>query len=142
MINRVEEILVRGCKILEQLFSKHGFAYMVLDAGESSGGQFALGEFRRGGRRLVFHFRHSLGMVTYHFNSLSMSHQEYMRSDIGRPNASHHPGFSSDPMDSFRHLQLDLEEHCVDFLEGSDECLRRRIEDALATPYVKPGLPD
>jgi hypothetical protein len=71
----------------------------------------------------MFHFRHSLGMVTYHLDSLSMSHQEYMRSVIGRPNASHYPGFSDDPMDAFRHLQLDLEEHYVDFLEGSDENL-------------------
>jgi len=114
----------------------------VLDAGQSSGGHFASGEFKRGERKLVIHFRHSLGMVTYHLDSLSMSHQEYMRSVIGRANASHYPGFSSDPMDAFRHLQLDLEEHCVDFLQGSDERLRRRIEDALAISHVKSGLPD
>jgi len=30
MINRAEEMLVRGSKILEPLFSKHGFDYMAL----------------------------------------------------------------------------------------------------------------
>lgn len=80
-------------------------------------------------------------MVTYHLGSRSMFHRAYMRSVLGRPNASHYPGFSSDPLDAFRDLYLDLEEHCVEFLEGTDDCLSKRIDDATAA-VDKPGLPE
>jgi hypothetical protein len=133
--------LVLGSSLLEPLFLKHGFVYRTLDAGNSSGGRFASGEFRKGTRRLEFHFRYSLGMVTYHLGSRSMSHQEYMKSVLGRPNASHYPGFSSDPLDAFRDLYLDLEEHCTEFLEGSDDRLLHRIDEAQAQPSDKPMLP-
>ena len=134
--------LVLGSNILEPLFLKHSFVYRALDADSSSGGQFASGEFRKGSRWLEFHFRHSLGMVTYHLGSHSMSHQEYMRSVLERPNASHYPGFSSDPLDAFRHLYLDLEEHCAEFLEGTDDCLLHRIEEAQARRNDRPMLPE
>jgi hypothetical protein len=142
MNNKAKEWLERGAELLKPLFLRYGFAYRTLNDGDSSGGQFAYGEFRKGARRMEFHFRYSLGLVTYKLNSHSMSHQEYMRSMLGKPNASQYPGFSTDPMDAFRHLRFDLEEHCADFFEGTDECLLRRIEDALAEPIQKSGLPD
>jgi hypothetical protein len=138
----VRTLLESGSELLKPLLVRHGFAYRTLAAGNSSGGQFAGAEFRRQSRRLEYHFRYSLGMVRYHLDAHSMAHQEYMRSVIGRPNAGHYPGFSSDPIDAFRDLLLDLEEYCIDFLEGSDQILLRRIENALAKPYVKPGLPE
>jgi hypothetical protein len=141
MNNDAVQILALGSSLLEPLLLRHGFTYTALDAGNSSGGQFASGEFRKGTRRLQFHFRHSLGMVTYHLGSRSMSHQEYMRSVLGKPNASHYPGFSSDPLDAFRHLHLDLEEHGIDFLEGTDDFLLRHIEDAQAHTNDGPKLP-
>jgi hypothetical protein len=30
------------------------------------------------------------------------------------------PGFSSEPLDGFRHLLGDLKQHCLDFLAGAD----------------------
>ncbi len=136
------ENLVLGSHLLEPLFLKHGFVFSTLNAGSSSGGRFASGEFRKAHRRLEFHFRHSLGMVTYHLGSRSMSLEDYMRSVLGRPNASHYPGFSSDPLDAFRHLYLDLEEHCAEFLEGSDDYHLHRIEDAPAWRSDRPTLPE
>lgn len=135
------EILVEGSKLLEPVLLRHGFEFTLIDSGKSSGGEFASGEFRRGGRVLEFHFRHSLGMVTYHLDSRSISHQEFMRSVLQKPNGSHYPGFSNDPLDAFRHLRLDLEEHCMDFLEGSDDVLLERIEDARSLPVDRPKLP-
>src|SRR5580704_5077499 len=111
MENRAEEILDRGTRLLQPLFLKHRFTYSKLNAGNSSGGPFARGEFQRGTRKLVLHFRYSLGMVTYHLDSRSISHQDYMRSVMGIANASHYPGFSSDPLDGFLHLLADLKEH-------------------------------
>ena len=91
---------------------------------------------------MEYHFRYSLGLVTYHLNSLSISHFKYLRSVLGRPNASHYPGFSSEPIDAFGDLHLDLEEYCADFLERTDDCLSRWIEDALANPSEGHGLPE
>ena len=142
MSNNPVEMLAVGSVLLEPLLFKHGFSYRTLDAGNSSGGQFASGEFTKGSRRLEFHFRHSLGMVTYNLGSRSMSHQEYMHSVLRRPNASHYPGFSSDPLDGFRHLYLDLEEHCAEFLEGTDDCLLQRIDDANARKVDRLTLPE
>jgi hypothetical protein len=71
-----------------------------------------------------------------------MIHQDFMRSVIGKPNSGHYPGFSNDPLDGFRQLLLDLQECGADFLSGTDECLRNRIEAANNLPPVKLGLPD
>src|SRR5580698_6123662 len=100
MSNKAEEWLVHGSDLLRPLLMGHGFTYRTLNTGNSSGGQFAAGEFIRGTRRLEFHFRYSLGLVSYHLDSRSIFHQEYMRSVLGKPNASHYPGFSSEPMDT------------------------------------------
>ena len=140
--SKAEEMLQRGAALLAPLLLSHGFSFTAVDRGGSSGGHFATGEFRRGTRKLEFHFRHSLGMVTYHLDTRSMSHQQYMRSIHGSFNASHYPGFSNDPLDDFRHLLLDLEEHGSDFLDGTDACLLGRFNDALALPSERPGLPD
>jgi hypothetical protein len=37
MSNRVEEILVRGSKILEPLFSRYGFTYIALKQAADNG---------------------------------------------------------------------------------------------------------
>ena len=141
MANHAEEILQHGSVLLAPLLLKHGFLFKTLDTGSSSGGHFASGEFKRGTRKLEFHFRHSLGMVTYHFADRSMTHQQYMRSVNGSLAASHYPGFSSDPMDAFQHLLLDLEEYGSDFLAGTDDCLLRRLNHALALPSEGFGPP-
>ena len=137
-----EEMLRGGSSILEPLLLKHGFSFLALDAGSSSGGRFATGAFCRATRRLELHFRHSLGMVTYHLGNRSMSHEAYMRSVLGVPFASHYPGFSDDPLDAFRHRHFDLEKHGQEFLDGTDSCFLRRMDDALAIskrPSYLPG---
>jgi len=64
--NHAEEMLRHGAALLAPLLLKHGFIFKTLDTGISSGGHFASGKFKRGTRRLEFHFRQSLGIVTYH----------------------------------------------------------------------------
>jgi hypothetical protein len=142
MTNDAEEILDQGSALLAPLLHPQGFAFKILEAGNSSGGRFASGEFTRGNRRLELHFRHSLGMVAYHLESRSISHEDYMCSVLGKHFASHYPGFSGDPLDAFRDLGLDLKEHGADFLEGSDSVLLHRFDDALAHVKSRPRLPD
>jgi hypothetical protein len=142
MTDRAKELLQRGSAFLAPLLLKHGFLFKALTAGGSSGGSYASGEFKRSARRLELHFRYGLGMVTYHLADRSMTHQQYMRSVHGGLDRSYYPGFSSDPLDAFQHLLRDLEEHGSEFLIGTDECLLRRIEVALAMPERESGPPD
>jgi hypothetical protein len=69
-----------------------------------------------------------------------MTHQQYNvfgTRKFGRKPLS---GFSGDLLDAFQHLLLDLEECGSDFLVETDDCLLRRIDDALASPIQKSGL--
>ena len=86
--------------------------------------------FAAANRALELHFRHSLGLVRYHIGSSSIVHEDYMWSAIGRRHASEYPGFSTDPLDGFRHLLHDLESHGTDFLQGSDAEFLRHLQSA------------
>jgi hypothetical protein len=116
-----EEILAVGCGVLESVLTPHGFTWAPGGSGQSSGGSFASGSFVRGNRRLELHFRHSLGLVTYHVGQRALDHAAYMQSVLGAKGANQYPGFSSDPIDAFRHLAHDLRGFCQSFLVGSDE---------------------
>ncbi len=119
----------------------HGFVYVPGSAGVGSGGAFATGEFRRGSRRLELHYRGSLGLVAYHAGDLTLSHKDYMWSVLGEPWKSAYPGFSNDPLDSFRHLRADLESYCIDFLAGSDIAFAAHIQRAEALKNATSRLP-
>jgi len=136
-----EEILRLGADLLGTLLVPKGFTFEMLGAGKGSGGTFAFGHFRRGERRLEFHFRYTLGMVRYHLGSSSMSHEDYMYAVLGAWHATRYPGFSNDFMDGFRDLLADLKEYGVEFLGGNDDCLMRRIEQANLLAKSKPRLP-
>lgn len=137
-----ERTLLRGSELLKPTFSEHGFVFAQIGADRGSGGPFASAEFRRNGRRCELHFRWSLGLVTYHIGTESISHEEYMCSVLGKPNLSHYPGFSSDPLDAFHHLREDLQNYCKEFLEGSDEIFLSRISDARVRWLAQTKLPN
>jgi hypothetical protein len=116
-----EESLAAGCAVLAPILALQGFVWVPGASGHSSGGDFASGSFIRGTRRLELHFRHSLGLVTYHVGDTSLDHEAYMRVVLGAKGGNQYPGFSSDPIDGFRHLAHDLSEFCQSFLGGPDE---------------------
>lgn len=135
------EVLMAGVKLLQSFMNSYGFVYTPTHSGIGSGGKFASGEFRRENRRLELHFRHSLGLVTYHVGSVSISHDEYMWSVLGRRWASKYPGFSDDPLDGFRSLLVDLEQHGTDFLAGSESDFLKRVEHFRELKRHAPRLP-
>jgi hypothetical protein len=137
-----EEVVLQGAELLKPLFAKYGFVQGPLTKGESSGGRFASAEFRKGDRRFEFHFRSSLGMVTYRLGSQSISHQEYMCSILGKPNMSRYPGFAGEPLEAFRNLRDDILDYCGEFLEGTTTTFIRRIENARTCWSHIPKLPD
>ncbi|HEX4948070.1 MAG TPA: hypothetical protein VFZ34_15465 [Blastocatellia bacterium] len=119
------EILHTGCGILDLVMKPHGFSFVAGMAGRGSGGNFASGVYVCGERRLELHFRGSLGLVTYHWGDASVSHQFYMQMLLGKIGGNQYPGFSTDPLDGFRHLAYDLQRFADDFLKGDGEVLRR-----------------
>jgi hypothetical protein len=135
------EILKAGVQILKSLMSEHRFSDALTAAGRGSGGAYASAEFLRGDRRLEVHFRYSLGLVTYHVGNLSLSHEDYMWSVMGKRGASHYPGFSNDPLDGFRDLRRDLEEYGAAFLTGPDSDFLKCAKDAASLKVSGPRLP-
>lgn len=126
----VAQILQAGCEILDSALLPHGFVRSPPESGPSHGGPFACTWYVRGNRRLEVHFRWSLGLVSYHLGAASLPHERYMLAKLGRGGGNQYPGFSTDPLDGFRHLRHDLEHHCSEFLSGSDEAFLRVIESA------------
>ena len=115
------ELLDGGCQILNEVMLPYGFIFEEKPSGESSGGAFASGEYIKGQRSLEIHLRYSLGRVSYHMGSISLTHEDYMRALLGKSGQNKYPGFSDDPLDGFRCLKYDLKHFCHDFLDGSVE---------------------
>jgi hypothetical protein len=119
-----KEILAKGVLLLEPVLTTHNFSFVLREEGASSGGAFAAGEFVRGDRRLEPHFRHSLGLVTYHVGAAHVSHVGYME-ELGVREQAAYPGFSSDPFDGFRHLADDIDRFASDFVAGNGSMVMR-----------------
>jgi len=128
--SEAQQTLNAGVEVLDGLMRSHGFVYRATAAGKSSGGRFAVGKFQRGNRILELHYRYSLGLVTYRVGHLTLSHEDYMWSVLGRRWATNYPGFSKEPLDGFQHLLEDLKLYCVDFLSCPDAAFARHVERA------------
>jgi hypothetical protein len=87
----------------------------------------------RGERKLELHFRHSLGLVTYHLGAVSVPYEEYMRAARAEGDRRY-PGFSDDPLQAFRDLAHDLDRHGQVFLSGSDAEFREVLDWVAAHP--------
>jgi hypothetical protein len=142
LVNDKTNLLKSGAELLASLLAPKGFTFEIPGCGKGSGATFAFGQFQRAERGLEFHFRYSLGMVSYHLGPRSMSHEDYMHAVLGKRNASKYPGFSNQPLDAFRDLLSDLREHGSDFLDATDDCLLKRIEQANLLAKTRPHLPD
>ncbi len=112
-----KDALVEGAKILKPALSPYGFRFRFRESGLGSGGNFASGAFVRRDRQLELHFRWSLGLVRYHVDKDSASHEFYMR-ELSVWDQCQYPGFSDDPNEAFRGLAHDLG-FAQDFLTGS-----------------------
>jgi hypothetical protein len=126
------EILRSGAEILSTFMTSMGFVYIQERAGRGSGGDFASGAYVREDRKLEIHYRHSLGLVTYHIGTSLLRHETLMRALLGPEGGNHYPGFSDDLLDAFRDLLYDLEHFAVDFLSGPGNIFKQCVLDAQA----------
>ena len=127
MTTKPQDLLDRGAAELAEVLAPAGFVFARTDDDSSSGGPFAIGEFRRDDRRLELHVRHALGLVRYHFGELSLSHEELVRGVRGLNGISEeaqYPGFSNDPGAGFRHLRVDINRFGDVFLTGGKKSFR------------------
>jgi hypothetical protein len=123
MKNQATEMLQRGREHIDPIMTEHSFTWEQMWAGKSSGGISDSGRYVKGDRSLELHFRHSLGLVTYHIGDLSLKHEEYMR-QCAPLGGAQYPGFSDNPLEGFKHLAHDLYAYATDFLSGTGEQLR------------------
>src|SRR6266851_3186058 len=124
------DILREGLTVLDPMLRAHSFSFAEGQAGPSSGGPFASGVYVNGHRRLEIHFRHSLGLVTYHFDGRSVDHECYMRAVLGDAGGNRYPGFSEDPLSAFKNLAYDLESFAAGFLNGDSKEFARCVSVA------------
>lgn len=129
MESKASKILRKGRQLLDPIMEKHGFHWEPGKAVKGSGGYADSGQYVKGNRKLELHFRYSLGLVTYHIGNKSLSHESYMQYSVGKGKAQY-PGFSSDPLDGFRHLAHDLQKYGDDFLSGSGEKFQKAAANA------------
>jgi|SRR5271165_2934614 len=124
------ECLREGSAILDPILQRSGFKFQWGGSGPSSGGPFAFGAYVLGERKLELHYRHSLGLVTYHFAEFSLDHDSYMRVLLGPRGGNHYPGFSEEPLSQFENLKFDLEHFASAFLVGDKEEFARCVKAA------------
>ena len=138
--DKPKQTLVAGADILGAVLRPHGYEFRLESEGEGSGGYFASGSFLRDDRRLELHFRHSLGLVTYHIGSCALDHETYMRC-LGVYDQNQYPDFPAEPLESFRHLAEDLQKYCSDFVSGDGRQFQALTEDLGKTPARFKGIP-
>lgn len=98
-------VLQAGAAIVAPVLAPGGFTFEITGTGASSRGGYGSGRLTRPDQYLEFHVRHSLGLVTYGWDSHVLSHKDYLRG-VGASGA--YPGYSSDILDGCRHLAADL----------------------------------
>jgi hypothetical protein len=113
----VVEILDAGAKIIGVVIEPHGFVWTPGNTHAGHPGNAARGAFVKGDRQLELGFRWSLGPVTYRVGTASVSHQALMKYG-GHHVDAEYPGYSTDPLDAFRHLASDLEKFGGNFIFG------------------------
>jgi hypothetical protein len=124
-----------GARIVGAVIEPHGFLWVPGNSGVGHPGDFAGGSFVRDNRRLELHFRWSLGLVRYHVGAIVISHEQLIRYS-GHAMEAQYPGFSSDPLDAFRHLAHDLQNYATNFIEGDGSTIVAAEKAANEHPLV------
>ena len=111
-------ILDAGSKIVGSVIEPHGFVWALGKTHTGHPSNAARGGFVKGGRQLELGFRWGLGPVIYRIGTVSVHHEALMKY-AGHYADAEYPGYSTDPLDAFRHLANDLQRFGGDFIFGN-----------------------
>jgi hypothetical protein len=111
-------ILDAGARVIGVVVEPHGFVWALGKTYEGHPGNAARGAFVKGDRQLELGFRWSLGPVTYRVGTASVSHEALMKY-AGHHADAEYPGYSTEPLNAFRHLASDIQKFGGDFVFGS-----------------------
>lgn len=123
--------LNEGALILGEVLTPNGFVFAPVAHGNGSGGPAAQGRFVRGTQTIDLHFRWTLGLVSYAWDDVVLSHADYLR---GLDAKGAYPGFCEDPLDGFRHLAQDLSGPVAGFVAGDRAEFDRAVAAVKAMP--------
>jgi hypothetical protein len=123
------ENLREGC-ILDPVLRTRRFHFECKSWGPGSGGVFASRSYINSNRRFEIHVRCALGLVTSHFDGVSLTRNEYMSTVLGADGGNKYPGFSDDPRERFRGLAFDLANFATGFLTGNVHESKRCVTEA------------
>lgn len=127
------QALSEGVAILSAALEPHGFIFELGPSGSSSGGAFASGRFVSGDRSIEVHFRHGLGLVTYHWGAAEIDHESYLRYS-GNWGANKFPAFGQSSAESFAALASDLSAFFPEFLAGGSGQFKAVVAARQANP--------
>jgi hypothetical protein len=121
------EALTEGVAILDRVMAPAKFRFEQVHDGT-----YLCGRYRRADRTLELHYSDSLRLVSQRIGDVVVMHDDYMRALVG-PAGGRYPGdaSSTDPLDDFHRLLVDLQTHGGDFLRGSARRWREVAERAL-----------
>ena len=86
--------------------ASYGFTLVESKHGVGSGGPSAWAKFNRGNRSFEFHFRFSLGSVSYSVESISENHKDFAW-ELGH-NSTSYPTYEDSPVAQFEALIADI----------------------------------
>jgi hypothetical protein len=116
-----EETLAAGNALLAPLLTPAGFVLESSTSAHGSGGPFAVARWGRGRQFIELHFRWALGIVRYGWGDAVIEHRDLAAALRVK---TVYPGFSSDPLDGFRHLAEDLHGNFAAILAPEQDTFR------------------
>jgi hypothetical protein len=110
-------ILDAGAKIVGVVIEPLGFVWALGKTHAGHPGSAARGAFVKGDRQLEVGFRWSLGPIIYRVGGAAVNHEALVKY-AGHSTEAEYPGYSTDPLDAFRHLASDVKNFGGDFMFG------------------------
>lgn len=129
-----QAILEAGNDILGTVLVPAEFSTVPSSTGSGSGGEFGVSRWVRSDQYIELHVRHALGIVVYGWADESFDHATVA---AALSVTTTYPGFSSDPLDGFRHLAQDLAGPLAAIVgPDSDQVLRKVRDWRTASPRL------
>jgi hypothetical protein len=146
-VSSEQQTLRDGVERVEQVLRSHGFTHTLQEPGISSGGPFAVAEFRRGKLNigLIVRNKDQLGCPNYSVGQGFAGHQDLI-AELGHTgeeqlvSGSDLSYVGKDDQNPFDALIADLQEFIVPWIEKSEESFLAALRRAVARHHERLGF--